>query len=120
MYSTSNLPRLLNGAKEDGWRILGAAAEVPDGATSNYAGDGNNGVRSAANDKASDEGGWDLGEGNDGEDDPGIVAEADGDDDFSKDDAPRQEQQQQQCLDPKVCAKNIHIVMVRCVSSMVA
>jgi 21S rRNA (GM2251-2'-O)-methyltransferase len=29
IYSTSNLPRLLNGAKEDGWRILGAAAYVP-------------------------------------------------------------------------------------------
>lgn len=29
IYSTSNLPRLLNGAKEDGWRILGAAASVP-------------------------------------------------------------------------------------------
>mmetsp|Transcript_3263 Transcript_3263/g.8321 ORF Transcript_3263/g.8321 Transcript_3263/m.8321 type:complete len:432 (-) Transcript_3263:46-1341(-) len=103
VYSTSNLPRLLNGAKEEGWRILGAAAEVPDGATSDYAGGGNNGVRSAANDKASDEGGWDLGEGNDGEDDPGIIAEADGDgdddDDVGKDDAPRQERKQQQCLD---------------------
>lgn len=31
IYSTSNLPRLLNGAKEDGWRILGAAASVPNG-----------------------------------------------------------------------------------------
>lgn len=31
VYSTSNLPRLLNGAREDGWRILGAAASVPNG-----------------------------------------------------------------------------------------
>ena len=31
VYSTSNLPRTLNTAKEDGWRILGAAASAPDG-----------------------------------------------------------------------------------------
>ena len=30
VYSTSNLPKLLNKAREDGWRVLGAAADVPD------------------------------------------------------------------------------------------
>ncbi|KAL7426583.1 hypothetical protein ACHAXM_000523 [Skeletonema potamos] len=30
VYSTSNLPKLLNNAKDDGWRVLGAAAEVPE------------------------------------------------------------------------------------------
>lgn len=29
VYSTNNLPKLLNQAKEDGWRVLGAAAELP-------------------------------------------------------------------------------------------
>jgi len=29
IYATSNLPRTLNTAKEDGWRILGASAAVP-------------------------------------------------------------------------------------------
>ncbi len=29
VYSTSNLPKMLNNAKDDGWRVLGAAAEVP-------------------------------------------------------------------------------------------
>jgi 21S rRNA (GM2251-2'-O)-methyltransferase len=29
VYSTSNLPRTLNAAKEQGWRILGAAATAP-------------------------------------------------------------------------------------------
>ena len=32
IYSTSNLPKMLKGAQEDGWRILGAAAEVPEAA----------------------------------------------------------------------------------------
>ena len=31
VYSTSNLPRLLNNARDDGWRVLGAAADVPGG-----------------------------------------------------------------------------------------
>lgn len=31
VYSTSNLPRTLNAAKENGWRVLGAAASVPNG-----------------------------------------------------------------------------------------
>lgn len=30
VYSTNNLPKLLNQAKDDGWRVLGAAAEIPD------------------------------------------------------------------------------------------
>ncbi|KAL3816703.1 hypothetical protein ACHAXA_009142 [Cyclostephanos tholiformis] len=32
IYSTSNLPKLLNSARDDGWTVLGAAADVPDGA----------------------------------------------------------------------------------------
>jgi len=31
VYSTSNLPRTLNSARENGWRILGAAAAIPTG-----------------------------------------------------------------------------------------
>ncbi len=31
VYSTNNLPRTLNAAREDGWRILGAAASAPNG-----------------------------------------------------------------------------------------
>lgn len=31
IYSTNNLPRTLNAAREDGWRILGAAASAPNG-----------------------------------------------------------------------------------------
>jgi len=31
IYSTNNLPRTLNAAKEDGWRILGAAMSAPSG-----------------------------------------------------------------------------------------
>lgn len=31
VYSTSNLPRTLNAAKENGWRVLGAAASAPSG-----------------------------------------------------------------------------------------
>jgi len=31
IYSTTNLPRTLNAAKENGWRVLGAAASAPSG-----------------------------------------------------------------------------------------
>lgn len=31
IYSCNNLPRILNAAKDDGWRILGAAASAPAG-----------------------------------------------------------------------------------------
>jgi len=31
VYSTSNLPRTLNAAKDDGWRVIGAAAYAPTG-----------------------------------------------------------------------------------------
>lgn len=31
VYSTNNLPRTLSAAKEEGWRILGAAASAPSG-----------------------------------------------------------------------------------------
>jgi 21S rRNA (GM2251-2'-O)-methyltransferase len=31
IYSTNNLPRTLNAAREEGWRILGAAASAPNG-----------------------------------------------------------------------------------------
>jgi 21S rRNA (GM2251-2'-O)-methyltransferase len=34
VYSTSNLPRMLNNAKDGGWRVLGAAADVPGSARS--------------------------------------------------------------------------------------
>ena len=33
IYSTTNLPRTLNAAKENGWRILGAAASAPNDMT---------------------------------------------------------------------------------------
>jgi len=33
IYSTSNLPRSLNKAKKNGWRVIGAAAEMPAGAS---------------------------------------------------------------------------------------
>ena len=36
IYSTTNLPKLLYTAQEDGWQILGAAADVPDGASRNH------------------------------------------------------------------------------------
>ena len=58
VYSTSNLPKLLNSAKEDGWRILGAAADVPD----------NRGRESNKNGELAlglDDTGWDLGEDDD-------------------------------------------------------
>ena len=29
IYSTSNLPKILKSAKDDGWRVMGAAAEAP-------------------------------------------------------------------------------------------
>jgi len=35
VYSTSNLPRTLNAAKSDGWRVLGAATSVPSGMNNN-------------------------------------------------------------------------------------
>jgi len=60
VYSTSNLPKLLNSAKEDGWRILGAAADVPD----------NRGRESNKNGELAlglDDTGWDLGEDDDEE-----------------------------------------------------
>lgn len=31
VYSTTNLPRTLNAARDDGWRIVGAAASAPSG-----------------------------------------------------------------------------------------
>jgi len=82
IYSTSNLPKLLNGAKEDGWRILGAAAEVPDGVRdySNVA---------AADTTNNDDNDWDV-EGDDN-DDAGVAVE-----DESVDTNTRQGQQ---CLD---------------------
>ena len=58
VYSTSNLPKLLNSANEDGWHILGAAADVPD----------NRGRESNKNGELAlglDDTGWDLGEDDD-------------------------------------------------------
>jgi 21S rRNA (GM2251-2'-O)-methyltransferase len=34
IYSTTNLPKLLYTAQEDGWQVFGAAADVPDGTAS--------------------------------------------------------------------------------------
>ncbi|KAL7545518.1 hypothetical protein ACHAWF_008866, partial [Thalassiosira exigua] len=48
VYATSNLPRLLDAAREDGWRVLGAAAAEAPG--------GGGGVDAVARDDA-----WDLG-----------------------------------------------------------
>ena len=53
VYSTSNLPKLLNAARDDGWRILGAAAEVPDIGNGNKHG-GSTGKNMANNN------GWEL------------------------------------------------------------
>jgi 21S rRNA (GM2251-2'-O)-methyltransferase len=38
VYSTSNLPKMLNNAKDNGWRVLGAAAEVPTDKRRDYTG----------------------------------------------------------------------------------
>ena len=61
IYSTSNLPRLLNHAKEDGWRILGAAAEASEKVNRD-----NNNSRNGELALGLDDAGWDLGE-DDGE-----------------------------------------------------
>ena len=61
IYSTSNLPRLLNHAKEDGWRILGAAAE-----TSETVNRDSSSSRNGELALGLDDAGWDLGE-DDGE-----------------------------------------------------
>jgi len=85
IYSTSNLPKLLSGAKEDGWRILGAAAEVPDGAR-DYSSASASAPASTVEDNS-----WDL-ESDDGEAGSGV--------DDNKDVGQNaQQQQQQQCLD---------------------
>ena len=86
IYSTSNLPKLLNGAKEGGWRILGAAAEVPDGVRDYSISN----VATAAS-TTNDDNDWDV-EGDDN-DDAGVVV-----DDESVD-TNTQQQQGQQCLD---------------------
>eukprot|EP00571_Detonula_confervacea_P015157 CAMPEP_0172308202 /NCGR_PEP_ID=MMETSP1058-20130122/8869_1 /TAXON_ID=83371 /ORGANISM="Detonula confervacea, Strain CCMP 353" /LENGTH=704 /DNA_ID=CAMNT_0013020569 /DNA_START=41 /DNA_END=2155 /DNA_ORIENTATION=+ len=92
IYSTSNLPKLLNSANEEGWRILGAAAEVPDGVQ-------NRGIVAAAgasrpNSKASAGNDWDLGSADDDDvdDEAGDVA-----DDSNIDNT--EQEQPQQCLD---------------------
>ena len=94
IYSTSNLPKLLNGAKDDGWRILGAAADVPDGVA--------RGQFSAAPDVAAgtadeDDNDWDLG-GDDAvdEEEAGVEVEVDTSD---VDSSTENQGQKQQCLD---------------------
>jgi len=88
IYSTSNLPKLLNGAKDDGWRILGAAAPDADSVLSGSSGSNissnNNNGAGVANDN-----GWDLG---------GMEEEEenDDDDDVAENDQVANEIQQQQ------------------------
>ncbi|KAL3802683.1 hypothetical protein HJC23_012007 [Cyclotella cryptica] len=62
VYSTSNLPKLLNKARDDGWRVLGAAAEAPD-TDSNSKRKGHNTRRSIVSND------WDLVEDDDDEND---------------------------------------------------
>lgn len=60
IYSTSNLPKLLNSARDDGWTVLGAAADVPDGAAIRGGGSDN---EDYDDDDDDDEGNkWDLGD----------------------------------------------------------
>ena len=88
IYSTSNLPKLLNGAKEDGWRILGAAAEVPDGVARDFgSGGSSNRKKGSTSNTADDDSEWDVdiaenGDGNAANDNDGI-----------------EDQQQQQCFE---------------------
>ena len=58
VYSTSNLPRLLNNARDDGWRVLGAAADVPGGGKESSAVVGPKGTARRRNE-------WDLEEDDD-------------------------------------------------------
>lgn len=58
IYSTANLPKLLNAAKDEGWRILGAAAEVPEGAARREVGGDSGGRRGTAS--SDSEGEWDV------------------------------------------------------------
>lgn len=83
VYSTSNLPKMLNRAREDGWRVLGAAADIPDSGGAARSGD-------AINDVNND---WDLVQEDDDEDDD--------DDDTIKDDEtkPQLQREEQQCYD---------------------
>jgi len=94
IYSTSNLPKLLNGAKEDGWRILGAAAEVPDGVQSGNTVAAVGSVNSKKNSSSSNND-WDVGSEDDADetDDAAIL------DDDSAVDAELEEEQQQLCLE---------------------
>ena len=62
VYSTSNLPKVLNTARDDGWRILGAAAEAPDTGTKNKHG-------GSAGKKLLNNNSWDLGNDLDEEED---------------------------------------------------
>lgn len=91
IYSTSNLPKLLNGAKEDGWRILGAAAEVPDGGANSkdgqYGGGGDSSRNVAQNNNDNE---WDLG---------GMEEEDEDVEDEVMDDVTATEDVTQQCFD---------------------
>lgn len=95
IYSTSNLPKLLNGAKEDGWRILGAAAEVPDGVQNRGISSGAAGGSSLPSKNASANNDWDLESEDDAEDESEVVVA----DDNNIDNTEQQQQQHQQCLD---------------------
>ena len=82
IYSTSNLPKLLSRAKEEGWRILGAAAEVPYGAR-DYS-------SASASTSTTEDSSWDL-ESDDVEANSGVVK--------NEDVGQNVQQQQQRCLD---------------------
>mmetsp|Transcript_22760 Transcript_22760/g.46957 ORF Transcript_22760/g.46957 Transcript_22760/m.46957 type:complete len:675 (-) Transcript_22760:64-2088(-) len=68
IYSTSNLPKLLYGAEENGWRVLGAAAEVPNAERDDSKRRGENNVNTSSSWDAYD----DEEVNNEVEDEPGI------------------------------------------------
>lgn len=59
IYSTTNLPKLLNNAKDDGWRILGAAAADPN---SSWRGDNLSQDDEDIDDDDGNSSSWDLGD----------------------------------------------------------
>jgi hypothetical protein len=70
IYSTSNLPKFLNSARDDGWTVLGAAADVPDGAAAGGGGRDDEDSDSNEHGRDDDDNEWDLGD----DDDAGPVS----------------------------------------------
>ncbi|KAL9184944.1 hypothetical protein ACHAXT_002721 [Thalassiosira profunda] len=91
IYSTSNLPKLLKGAAEDGWRILGAAAEVPGGAKDVG---GGNAVASEADNSEN----WYL--------------DGDSDDEGDENDSGDNEEQEQRCFDLNEVETDVPTILV--------